>query len=99
MLKGTEAFCCLGVLCDISDIGVWDARVLGKYWAGGQCDVGGMPPVPVTDQIEGLTGHMVNTLISMNDIECKTFNEIADFLEKELVHEPLGNDQRAESPV
>lgn len=69
-------FCCLGVLCDLAvkDGGAaWDSK-------NGPISSYGEPPAYFLEFM-GLDGDMVAELISMNDDQGMTFEEIADEIE------------------
>lgn len=88
-LKKKDDFCCLGVLCDISEVNCWskitkdglfaydnDTAVLPKSvidWAG------------LEDRVPSVEycGKQYN-LVELNDEAGLTFEEIADIIEREL---------------
>ena len=84
VLRNLDGFCCLGVLCDISERGKWKRAKGGKVfvfndwydktmpnevieWAGMNNGFGLLPDTSLTD---------------LNDHEGKSFDEIADVIEK-----------------
>lgn len=78
ILKDEIGYCCLGVLCDI--IPDWtisedgDSVVeLGRY--------------NTYDKIEKILGVDSTTLTTMNDDDGKTFAEIADYIEQNIIAE------------
>lgn len=76
-LKRDDAFCCLGVLCDVAKFRLTpdgDACVTkgGKYAAYRPMNRAGITPEIAQD------------LWGMNDRHKKSFNEIADYIEKHL---------------
>lgn len=85
---GQLAFCCLGVLCDISGIGQWS----DAFYAG---DGGTLPDpvsawagIGVTDPVVRLDSGRTTCLSSLNDgtsgNERHTFEQIADLIEAQL---------------
>jgi len=81
-LKNSFGYCCLGVLCDISEVSEWDSYneyennnmflpESVKEWAGMSSDVGKFPDSD---------GPRYSTLMSKND-SGSSFNEIADLIE------------------
>jgi hypothetical protein len=71
---GPDEFCCLGVLCDITDPSGWELHDNQFFYQGREgC---------LNDPIDyGLNSNIENVLIHMND-GGKSFQEIADFIEK-----------------
>lgn len=81
-------YCCLGVMCDISNRGDWEGEGfrLHKTYSLHVAT----PPVilcemfGIKDKTLGLGLLEINRLVNMNDWG-KTFEEIADYLEKEIL--------------
>jgi len=78
-LRRGRAFCCLGVLCDLSKAGKWTSRADNEYAYGERTDI---LPAPVGDWAD-LSESQQGDLALMND-EGATFPEIADWIEKHL---------------
>ena len=85
VLRDRDGFCCLGVLCDISETGKWEQGNDGEWYHQGYTDV---LPKPV-QQLVGLrtnfgriNGSQGHNLSEMNDIEY-SFASIADVIEAE----------------
>lgn len=84
-LGNNHAFCCLGVLCNISKLGFWDDVV---YRTEKGCSVSWLPE-PVTswalieESPEAGIGEIQRKLSQMND-GGSTFSEIADWIEANL---------------
>lgn len=80
-LRNGNAFCCLGVACDISRLGEWDKK--GDYHISTRYSNSVLP-----DDVQAWFGFKTNTgtfsndtcLTEMND-NGKSFAEIADFIE------------------
>lgn len=75
-LRAGDAFCCLGVLCDVSEQGKWTDGDSTRYFT--VTDQGAYCLFPPTGW---LGREMSNAIVNMNDEQGKTFNEIADWLE------------------
>lgn len=77
-LRSGDNFCCLGVLCDISEQGQWRKLGLGV----GQCYMNGVTylPTPVGRWAE-LDSHQERQLSNMND-NGLSFNCIAKHIEE-----------------
>jgi len=77
-----HTFCCLGVACDISDLGHWDA---GAYLIGepedADFETDACELTPSMMVWLGMTRTAMNHAVNMNDDERKTFVEIADHFE------------------
>ena len=71
--NANDEFCCLGVLCDVVDSSKWmhPAKDKAQFWDGLR--------LSVPDNI-GLTFSQ-SSYAGLNDIQMKSFNEIADFVE------------------
>jgi len=77
-LRMDGCFCCLGVLVDIYGIEKKEA------WGSEAMQNDGLPSKAVR-LWSGLSQHIfVGRLAAMNDLEGKSFEEIADFIEEEL---------------
>lgn len=73
-------YCCIGVLADVKGLpfkmqGGQKIYNMGEYTYGGT-----LPDVPHS-----------SVLINMNDSETRSFNEIADYIEKNITEEALCN--------
>ena len=98
-LRSKEAYCCLGVLCDISKVGAWSDS---DYYVCTNSSDEAMLPQKVQDWAgmaskagawEGDPIHRKMTLLALNDTMTwneqtgtkhkHTFQEIADIIEKE----------------
>jgi len=89
-LRRGDAFCCIGVLCDVSGLGEWagsesekDAYILLEDWMGGAIDDKHLKKF-------GLAAVTQERLIRMNDGRTEdpnvdqpkcSFDEIADYIE------------------
>lgn len=71
-----DAYCCLGVLCDVVDPSGWNAG--GEYLGA---DL--YPPGSICDAA-GLTGDMTRNLGRMNDVMGFSFARIADAVDSEF---------------
>lgn len=80
-LRDTNGYCCLGVLCDIvaGEIGTGWERRSNSYCFDGK-------PYSMLPQVVcNYVGEFPQvTLITMNDAQGTSFNEIADYIEKNL---------------
>lgn len=79
-LQDRRGFCCLGVLCDLSGAAEWGPN------SGAGRDYGGMydyPPGSTADWA-GMPREVAKHLATLNDDKGKTFDEIADWIEKHL---------------
>lgn len=83
-LRSTDnKFCCLGVLCDISNLGVWEGGRFVYYLGSG-----GILPTAVMvwaglDDVDPKIDSSVRS-IEANDMFRKSFAEIADLIERNL---------------
>jgi len=79
-LKDECGYCCLGVLCDISNLGSWDigAKSYGGM-SGALCD-----KVRDWAGISNEAGYFLDggNLINFNDVEHLDFNQIAKLIEQ-----------------
>jgi hypothetical protein len=74
----TNSFCCLGVACEISNMGVFHAS--GYYYLIGSDGIHGRSLLP--EKIEKRLGLLnYKYLAGLNDTQGKTFDEIADYIE------------------
>ena len=88
-----SAYCCLGVLCEISGIGSFeDSEYCLELTPEQQAEYDydeemayaeGELSLPMLDSF-GLNSTQQSTLIQMNDNDLSPFNEIADWIEKNL---------------
>lgn len=86
VLKNNIGHCCLGVLCDIIDPNGWDKKLFDNEAYGfthkGNWNTRILPQTIMEetnlDKLDKL-----DTLVAMNDFG-NSFNEIANFIEKEL---------------
>lgn len=90
LATGKMGFCCLGVLCDLA------AKDGGDKWetseSGGNTiyykDESGQLP-NVMRKFLKITKNQQAKLVDMNDSEGKKFNDIADYIEKEIMPKAL----------
>lgn len=90
-LRKDDRFCCLGVLCDISKLGKWEAPN-GAYCGMGYVTPEGFEDTTLTTELKdfaGLEGHFCTLLADMNDGTentgiSKTFEQIANYIEANL---------------
>lgn len=81
-LRYKGEFCCLGVLCDISGMGVWEETGCGfAYQVIEEAERGHLPDV--VRRATELEWEMQTRLSGMND-EGWTFQKIADHIEEAL---------------
>lgn len=78
--RNNVAFCCLGVLCDVTQPQEWACSAAGD-WYHRDCD--GTIDDDLAGEEFGLTFEQQETLASLND-SGKTFGEIANYIEKHL---------------
>lgn len=82
----TSGFCCLGVLCDLA---VKRHPELGMRWGfenfteADSCN-SNIPPRSFARMLGNLDSY-IDPLTQMNDIDGKSFAEIADFIEAEVI--------------
>lgn len=69
-----DAFCCLGVLCDVVDPTKWKRTAFNYGW-------GSLTILPGPDLIDD---EPVNALWQLNDSKRATFPEIADWIESNI---------------
>jgi hypothetical protein len=84
-LRDGEGFCCLGVLCDLSQLGEWSPSNEGsmqRYTVGKDYHRTQFLPFAVKE-ISGLSGDDCDPIVKMND-DGKSFAEIADYIEAHL---------------
>ena len=80
-LRDGDTFCCLGVLCDIGTKKAWASN--GAYCGlAGDKRTGFLPHT--ISNLAGLSDYTQNVLSSLNDCAGSSFNEIADWIEKNL---------------
>lgn len=96
LAKGGESYtyCCLGVLQDqavkdggdpwFHDTGAWNENIPANVIPDSDAT-----PSHKICQFLGLTDEMLNKLIDMNDDEERSFREIADHIEKNILPEVL----------
>lgn len=77
------AYCCLGVLCDVTNRGNWQPEVTSQWYT---TQLGAsMDEVPEDlGNALSLSKEAQYHLIGMNDEEGSSFSEIADWIEKNL---------------
>lgn len=89
-LRDGDRYCCLGVLCDVAELGEWvepqDER--GVYEMRFDVPSGStaredMLPQSTLKEI-GMQDHQQDFCWKMNDEERKSFSEIADYIEANL---------------
>ena len=84
-----DSFCCLGVLCDLYSSDGWKKSDLNEYYYTGSLDFSAsgihniIPPEEAMSQA-GISPEEAGELIGMNDLESRSFKEIADFIEGTL---------------
>jgi hypothetical protein len=76
------SYCCLGVLCEVLDVPRRDTFERWEYVFEGQAT--SLQLTAALRQHAGLSSAFEYDLISMNDDQRKTFDEIADYIESEL---------------
>lgn len=79
-LGGTPTFCCLGVLCDILAPEAWEESSSHFGIHDGKEE----NPSPRIQEMAGIDAVSVTELIQMNDIQAKSFDQIADWIEATL---------------
>lgn len=86
-----ELWCCLGVLCDVVAPENWVSS--GQFYQAYQ-HLEGFSALPTTAILEsaGIDQFELNRLIQMNDGLGRTFEQIADFLERRLDDEASAQD-------
>lgn len=82
--KGGLGFCCLGVLADVVDPAAWGAPPEDeggtRYFSGAW-----MGSLPSEFKVEvGLRDYEQRALVTQNDVDKKTFPEIADWIEENI---------------
>ena len=79
-LKNGDRYCCLGVACEISGLGAWE---FDNYRCLSDVHSGSLPKE--VQRALGLASDVgwvgEKSLVSLNDIEKLTFNQIADLIE------------------
>lgn len=82
VLRSGDRFCCLGVLCDIVDPEGWaELALTHRQRHRGEL----VFPRPELRGDVGIGSLAVLCILSdMNDVDCKSFQEIADYIEEEL---------------
>lgn len=78
-LRRDDAFCCLGVLCDVLDANGWKSHEWGESWNGDAFSLS-----PETLRRIGMSDEQSCTLIDLNDRERLSFGRIADHVEENL---------------
>lgn len=91
-LKDNKGFCCLGVLCDLA------AKDGGSKWVKAYLnssvkEYDGEPETPPKYMMDylGISEDYVAAIIDLNDIEERSFKDIARKLEKDLMNGVIGN--------
>lgn len=81
-----DKYCCLGVLCDVIDNSKWEPDIEIECFGWGDNDI--VKNISGFDQKQleeiGLTFLHETKLINMNDVQKLTFDQIADYIEKEV---------------
>ena len=82
--NGDCSFCALGVLCDIYPEGAWSNRAggIGYYEVGEQTNGHGL--IPEIEIFTGLDNDLFENVITWNDRDKLSFEEIADRVEETL---------------
>lgn len=81
-LKYDNAYCCLGVLCDISNISEWESNGINETYLTNSST----PPLVVkiyagiNNSMKGI--NKLGELIRMNDSHNYNFKQIADYIEQ-----------------
>jgi hypothetical protein len=84
ILRGRDGYCCLGVLCDLHPDVDWIRNTSGCAFYPFGVDEGYLGYLPdKASSWSGLTDEQQNILMIMND-DSKSFEEIADYIEKNL---------------
>ena len=87
-LKNYSGYCCLGRACDVAatmGMGTWeDENDDSTYFCYGGEEEDVVIPQPLLDWI-GISNDEQEILFQMNDIEKKTFPEIAEYIEKVIL--------------
>lgn len=78
LLGPNNRFCCLGVLCDVSELGVWCDQ--HSYVFKGLPYSSSLPSAMATKV--GLTDHQEGKLVDLNDKAGKSFEYIAYYIER-----------------
>lgn len=80
LMLNTGKFCCLGVLCDISDVHQWEGSSYGGKSASLSKEV-----LEYTGMKEGLGWYDYDypSLSQLNDVKGMSFHEIADVIERD----------------
>lgn len=88
--RDTDSYCCLGVLCDISETGKWKSL---KYpencfsfdveFIGGTTSTTSYPPLMLMNILWKFMMDR-DDFIQMNDTQGKSFDDIADFIVQKL---------------
>jgi hypothetical protein len=82
-LKKGGGYCCLGVLCDIVNPDGWEnINGYNYYRFGGSKDDCALP-IPLENEV-GLGRNSVSACITLNDTQRQSFDQIADYIEKNL---------------
>jgi len=81
----TDSYCCLGVCYDVLCDGDW-VRVEEGHWGvpGYEDGINCGSLDGYTFRPRGLSLDSITGLIMLNDIACKTFGQIADYIEEKL---------------
>jgi hypothetical protein len=86
--SGDDCYCCLGVLCDVAGDGCWVADSIvpdpnhSVLYVNGECSAYAVPQESLQYKL-GIA-EAIKTLWLMNDLQQKSFNEIADYIEATL---------------
>lgn len=79
-LRDKNGFCCLGVLCDVSGVGVWREGYRGEFNLDGGTTSLFMVPQEIRDGL-GMTEYQASSLARSNDQDKLNFRQIADIVE------------------
>jgi hypothetical protein len=92
-VRDEQGFCCLGVLCDVAGA-EWKSNDSGFYVAyRDDSSVTGTPET-LDDEI-GLLAEHREAVMSLNDLDGKSFSEIADYIEANIPTPPLTQGQQS----
>lgn len=88
--RGISAYCCLGVLADVIDPKGWESFLVYNSWKYMTASLSLSSDIDKNtyNVLEQASSNSLNTvedhLLSMNDVQGKSFSEIADWIEQNL---------------